>query len=70
MTAAKSGTGPVLDVRGLTIALPTHSDRPEAVSEVSFSVERGEIVCLVGESGSGGSPSMRCWRATSRPSRA
>ena len=53
MTAAKSGTGPVLDVRGLTIALPTHSDRPEAVSEVSFSVERGEIVCLVGESGSG-----------------
>jgi len=45
--------GPVLDVRGLTIALPTHSDRAEAVSEVSFKVERGEIVCLVGESGSG-----------------
>jgi len=53
MTAPKSGSGPVLEVRGLTIALPTHSDRAEAVSEVSFSVERGEIVCLVGESGSG-----------------
>ncbi len=49
MTAA----GPVLDVRGLTIALPSSSDRKEAVSDVSFTVERGEIVCLVGESGSG-----------------
>jgi len=46
-------TGPVLDVRGLTIALPSSSDRKEAVSDVSFTVERGEIVCLVGESGSG-----------------
>ena len=43
----------VLEVRDLTIALPAGSDRKEAVSKVSFSVDRGEIVCLVGESGSG-----------------
>ena len=43
----------VLEVRELTIALPAGSDRKEAASKVSFSVERGEIVCLVGESGSG-----------------
>jgi len=53
MTVPTSGSGPVLEVRGLTIALPVHGDRPEAVSEITFSVERGEIVCLVGESGSG-----------------
>ena len=47
------GSGPVLDVRGLTIALPEGSDRAEAVSGASFSVRRGEILCLVGESGSG-----------------
>ena len=43
----------VLEVRDLTIALPAGSERREAVSKVSFSVDRGEIVCLVGESGSG-----------------
>ena len=43
----------VLEVRELTIALPTGSERREAASKVSFSVDRGEIVCLVGESGSG-----------------
>ncbi len=44
---------PVLDVRNLTVALPTDGDRAHAVSTVSFTVKRGEIVCLVGESGSG-----------------
>ena len=53
MTTPSRGSGPVLDVRDLTIALPSGGDRKEAVSEVSFSVERGEILCLVGESGSG-----------------
>src|SRR5205807_2407162 len=42
-----------LEVKDLTVRLPKGGDRAEAVSGVSFSVERGEILCLVGESGSG-----------------
>ncbi len=43
----------VLDVRGLTVALPRGADRVLAVDGVGFTVDAGEIVCLVGESGSG-----------------
>ena len=43
----------VLDVRGLTIALPSGADRVLAVDRAGFSVNASEIVCLVGESGSG-----------------
>jgi peptide/nickel transport system ATP-binding protein len=44
---------PVLDVSGLTIALPSGADRAEAVRHVSFVLRPGEILCMVGESGSG-----------------
>ncbi len=44
---------PILEVRNLTIALPSDGDRNTAVKSVSFTVGRGEILCLVGESGSG-----------------
>jgi peptide/nickel transport system ATP-binding protein len=43
----------VLEVKDLTILLPSGADRPEAVRDVSFGVEKAEILCLVGESGSG-----------------
>ena len=43
----------VLEVQNLYIALPSEGDRKHAVAAVNFSVGRGEIVCLVSESGSG-----------------
>jgi peptide/nickel transport system ATP-binding protein len=43
----------VLEVCGLTVALPQGGDRRDAVEDASFAVGRGEIVCIVGESGSG-----------------
>jgi len=43
----------ILRIDSLSVRLPPGGDRPEAVSGVSFSVERQEILCLVGESGSG-----------------
>ncbi|HWM42579.1 MAG TPA: ABC transporter ATP-binding protein [Burkholderiales bacterium] len=43
----------VLEVQGLTVKLPLGGDRAQAVSEVSFEVQKEEILCLVGESGSG-----------------
>ncbi len=48
---------PVLQVRGLTVALPKGADRDHAVEDVSLEVRPHEIVCVVGESGSGKSVS-------------
>ncbi len=42
-----------LEVRGLSVALPSGGDRLQAVQNISFTVAPGEIVCLLGESGSG-----------------
>ncbi len=50
---AGDGDGPILEVRGLTVGLPGGADRRAAVRDVSFTVGRGETLCLVGESGSG-----------------
>ncbi|MBX9588356.1 MAG: ABC transporter ATP-binding protein [Hyphomonadaceae bacterium] len=44
---------PVLSIDGLSVRLPTGSDRLHAVDNIALSVGPGEIVCVVGESGSG-----------------
>ena len=44
---------PVLTVEGLTVSLPSWSDRKHAVSGLSLTIGRQEIICVVGESGSG-----------------
>ena len=43
----------LLDVRNLTIELPTHDQQIIAVDRVSMTIREGEILGLVGESGSG-----------------
>ena len=46
-------TRALLEVEGLTVALPSGADRAYAVVDASMNVDRGEIVCVIGESGSG-----------------
>jgi peptide/nickel transport system ATP-binding protein len=47
----------LLDVRGLTVRFPTSDGVVQAVTDVSFSLRRGETLGIVGESGSGKSVS-------------
>ena len=49
--------GKLLDVRGLTVRFPTSDGVVQAVSDVTFSLSRGETLGVVGESGSGKSVS-------------
>jgi len=47
----------VLDVRGLTVVFPTQTGDVQAVSDLSYTLHRGETLGIVGESGSGKSVS-------------
>ena len=42
-----------LSVRGLTVSLPKGMERTHAVEDISFDLKRGQILCVIGESGSG-----------------
>ena len=46
-------TEPLLDIRHLTVPLPEGADRPNAVEDLSLILGQGEILCIVGETGSG-----------------
>ena len=51
--AEAAGTDAVLEVEGLEVDIRTERGVLHAVRDVSFSVARGETLCLVGESGCG-----------------
>ncbi len=53
MATKQTGASPVLSVRDLSVALPGKHDRAYAVKEISFDLMQGEILCIIGESGSG-----------------
>ncbi|MFD1882874.1 dipeptide ABC transporter ATP-binding protein [Paracoccus pacificus] len=43
----------LLDIRNLSVPLLAGADRPFAVEDLSLTLKRGEILCIVGETGSG-----------------
>jgi peptide/nickel transport system ATP-binding protein len=51
--APSSRPGPLLELDGLTISIPTESGTVEAVRGISLAIEPGETLGIVGESGSG-----------------
>ena len=52
-TEGGAAPGPLLDVRGLKTHFDTREGVVKAVDEVSFTVDRGEVLGIVGESGCG-----------------
>ncbi|PZX56333.1 peptide/nickel transport system ATP-binding protein [Cereibacter changlensis] len=46
-------TEPLIDIRNLSVPLPKGADRRFAVEDLSLTLNRGEILCVVGETGSG-----------------
>ena len=53
------GLAPLLEVRDLSVQFVSREATVNAVSGASFSVRQGEVLCLLGESGSGKSVTLR-----------
>ncbi len=51
--ASNTPTSPIIDIRNLSLEFPSRHGAVKALSDVSLTVNAGEIVGLVGESGSG-----------------
>lgn len=53
MSHTSTSADVVLSVRNLTVDLPPGMERTHAVRDISFDLHAGEILCIIGESGSG-----------------
>ncbi|QRM56657.1 ABC transporter ATP-binding protein [Sinorhizobium sp. BG8] len=51
--AVASPENVILSVKDLTVSLPNNMERAHAVKDISFDLNAGEILCIIGESGSG-----------------
>ncbi|MGZ8652315.1 MAG: ABC transporter ATP-binding protein, partial [Actinomycetota bacterium] len=63
------GGAPLLEVRNLSVVFPTLDGDVQAVSDLSYSLRRGETLGIVGESGSGKSVSSLAVMGLLNPSR-
>jgi putative lysine transport system ATP-binding protein len=54
----------VIDIQHLSKSFGTH----EVLSDIDFSVNKGEVVCIIGSSGSGKSTLLRCINLLEKPS--
>src|ERR1700736_5423063 len=56
---ALGDTAPLAEVHGLNVRFVTREATVHAVNGVSFSVKPGEVLCILGESGSGKTVTLR-----------
>lgn len=54
----------VIDIKHLNKSFGTH----EVLKDINFSVNKGEVVCIIGSSGSGKSTMLRCVNLLEKPS--
>ncbi|RKR92453.1 NitT/TauT family transport system ATP-binding protein [Micromonospora pisi] len=60
MSQARTGSDVLLDVRGVRKVYDGRGRSVEAVRDLTFAVDRGELVCVVGPSGAGKTTLLRC----------
>ena len=61
---------PLVEVEDLTVSFVTREATVHAVNGVTFSVQPGEVLCILGESGSGKSVTLRALMRLLPPKRA
>lgn len=68
-TRAPAGNGPVLVVRDLSLTFPDGEQGLHVLSDISFSVDTEDFVCILGPSGSGKSTLLRVLAGLLPPTR-